>query len=1333
MPTLTSAEQVRRLSPAEAGRGYPVRVHGVVTYSDADWGHLFVQDSTAGIFITPPEGQVALTPGTLAEIEGATAPGDFAPVVIATAVTSRGEGKLPKAGTADFRQLRAGKRDSQFIQIQGVVRTVALDRGHALLSVDVGEGRLDVFLPGFAEASPPTHLVDAGVTIRGVCAALVNQRQQSLGIKMFCPGLDFVTVTEPAPTDPFAAPTRAIRSLLQFSTTEDSNHRVKVEGVVTLQRGGRNLFIQDDTGGLYILTAGRDPAQPGERVEVVGFAEVGEYTPMLTDASFRKIGTAPRPAPVLLTAEQAVRGTNDAQVVQIEAELLDQERRGEDDVLTLQQGQWVFQAHLQGAPAPSLAALRRGSWLRLTGVCSVQVDRNRVPRSFRVLLRSAEDVAVLRAPSWWTMGRATALLAAAGGLALLALAWVLGLRRRVRGQTEIITRQQKSEAALERRCRQLFETANDVVYIHDLEGNFKAFNPAGHRLLGYSRAECERLNLAQLVAPEQLALARSMTARKTAGESVTTYELDLLAKDGRRVSVEVSSQPVVRDGQVVAIQGIARDITERKRAEHQLEQSLSLLHATLESTADGILVVDRAGQVVSYNQKFRTMWRLPEELLAAGQDAALIANVLAQVAHPEQFQARIQEVYQHAEAESYDVIEFNDGRAFARYSQPQRVRDQIVGRVWSFRDITEQCQAERALRESEARFRALSETNPAGVWQTTPEGRTLYLNPAMCRILEIAGPAEIDGQTYRDFYTPDSIAIVEREHAKRRAGLASCYEVELVGRRGTRRSVSIHGAPLRQPDGQVENFIAVLVDITERKRAEEALRQSEDLFARAFNASPTSIGMSTLAEGRYLKVNEAFLRMFGYTRDEVIGRTASELGIWVDPTQRARVVDGLREGKPVRDLECQFRTKAGGLRTALTSMEQIELDGEPCVLFINHDITERLLLEEQFRQAQKMESVGRLAAGVAHDFNNMLTVITGHASLLLADPRQQPETIESVNQIASAAERAANLTRQLLTFSRRQVMQPRTLDVNEIVSNLSKMLCRLMGEHIALQCHYSPVPPLVHADAGMIEQVLMNLAVNARDAMAKGGQLTLDTQTLRLDAHSAQRHPDARAGQWVCLSVTDTGCGMDPATQARIFEPFFTTKDVGKGTGLGLATVYGIVQQHHGWIEVTSQLGKGTTFRIFLPRSAGAVRPDATATVPAAQRGRETILLVEDEPGVLKLARSVLAHYGYRVLDAPNGPEALKVWADHSEQIDMLLTDLVMPGGLSGRELAEQLRARQPDLPVIVASGYSAELLGPEFEQWITGSHFLRKPYAPQELAQAVRQSLDGRERSERQ
>jgi PAS domain S-box-containing protein len=514
-------------------------------------------------------------------------------------------------------------------------------------------------------------------------------------------------------------------------------------------------------------------------------------------------------------------------------------------------------------------------------------------------------------------------------------------------------------------------------------------------------------------------------------------------------------------------------------------------------------------------------------------------------------------------------------------------------------------------------------------------------------------------------------------------------------------------------------------EIAERSQAENQLRLSEERFAKAFKSSPIPMSLQSLADFRYLDVNDSYLEMTGYSRHELIGVSSLELNLCSSPERHTAAFEQLRAGKPVRNVESRIRRKNGEERITLLSAEQIRVGRESFALISEHDVSHRLELESQLRQAQKMEAIGHLAAGVAHDFRNILTVIQGHANLRLLSPSLDPKVADSLVQITEAVERASNLTRQLLAFSRKQIMKLEVLNLNELVENLTSMLARLIGEQVTLKCRYFEDLPLVEGDVCSLEQVILNLAVNARDAMPGGGQLVIATSAAEVDAAYLARNPEAVCGEYVCLTVHDTGCGIDEATKDRLFEPFFTTKEVGKGTGMGLATAYGIVKQHNGWIEVESKTGLGATFTVFLPISGKSpARKQKKQPMSQALGGRETILVVEDEEPVRRFVSDLLSEYGYNVRLASNGVEALELWKSDADEIDLLLTDVVMPQQISGLELADRLLRDKQDLKVIYTSGYSIELLDRHFGSR-SDINFLPKPYHPLKLAEAVRICLD--------
>ncbi|MCZ7638479.1 MAG: response regulator [Verrucomicrobia bacterium] len=531
----------------------------------------------------------------------------------------------------------------------------------------------------------------------------------------------------------------------------------------------------------------------------------------------------------------------------------------------------------------------------------------------------------------------------------------------------------------------------------------------------------------------------------------------------------------------------------------------------------------------------------------------------------------------------------------------------------------------------------------------------------------------------------------------------------------------------------------------ELEQAHDNLARSEERFAKAFLISPVAMGIQSLPDQRFVDVNQGMVRLTGHARPALVGHCAEDLNLWAAPAQAQTWYEGLAAGQTIREREAEVRDLAGNLHQVLLSLSAVTLDGRPHALLAVQDVTERTRLEQQLRQAQKMEAVGQLAAGIAHDFNNILTVIQAHAELMTARLEPDRPELKSVREIAKASERAADLIRQLLAFGRKQVMQFQELDLSEAVNGALGMVRRLVGEHIRLAFTPAPRLPLVKADPTMIEQVVLNLAVNARDAMPQGGEVRITTEAITVQRAAVPMDPQERDGAFVRLTFTDTGCGMDNATLQRIFEPFFTTKAVGAGTGLGLSTVFGIVRQHGGWIEVDSALGEGTTLRLFFPVSstptvpAAEAQPAAAPIVPSeppvtaapagpdlakALRGHETILVAEDEDALREMVSMVLTHQGYTVLVATSGVEALEVYDSASCPIDLLLTDIVMPGGILGGELARRLRAINPLLKVIFTSGYRPGMPGVD-GTLDEGRDFLPKPYTMARLTQLVREALD--------
>jgi PAS domain S-box-containing protein len=628
---------------------------------------------------------------------------------------------------------------------------------------------------------------------------------------------------------------------------------------------------------------------------------------------------------------------------------------------------------------------------------------------------------------------------------------------------------------------------------------------------------------------------------------------------------------------------------------------------------------------------------------------------------------------------------------------------------------------EDALREAEGQFRAIFENSMDGALMTTPDGSILAANPAACRML---------GRTEEEVCEAGRAGVVDLSdprlpvllEERARTGMAR-GELTFVRKDGTRFPVEISSRVFKDRHGDQRTSM-IFREITERVRAEEKIRESEEKY-RAVVENIQDVIARFDRDCRYLYVNPVATRYTGLRPADFIGKTHGELGF---PEEKSRFWDGVIrqvfETGNTKELEFSLDGPSGAFWFGWRLFPEFGADGNvKTVVTASRDLTERKKLEDQLRQAQKMEAVGRLAGGIAHDFNNLLTAINGYSDLLIQQMEETDPKRQEVEEIRKAGDRAASLTRQLLAFSRRQILQPKVVDLNVVVSHLEKMLRRLIGEDVNLLISLRQDLWPVMADPGQIEHVIMNLAVNSRDAMPGGGTLAIETANVELSEAIPLGAIEVPPGSYVALGVSDTGCGMDKATKSHLFEPFFTTKEKGKGTGLGLAMVYGIVKQSGGYILVDSEVGKGTAFKIYLPREREASL-EALEILPAVPpMGGETVLVVEDQGEVRNLVEEILCMQGYTVLKASDGDEALRLGRTVKKPIDLLLTDVVMPG-MSGRELAERMQEISPGMKVLFMSGYAEEGTFPPGKMR-RESVFLQKPFSAGTLAHKVREVLD--------
>jgi PAS domain S-box-containing protein len=686
-------------------------------------------------------------------------------------------------------------------------------------------------------------------------------------------------------------------------------------------------------------------------------------------------------------------------------------------------------------------------------------------------------------------------------------------------------------------------------------------------------------------------------------------------------------------------------------------------------------------------------------------------------------------------------------------------------------DITKQKQAEEALRRSEENYRLFVTQSSEGIFRQDldeplpvdlPEDELIHrilhgsymaeCNDAVAEMYGLSSTREFVGKRLTDLLMADDPRNIEltREYVRKgfRVLERESHEVDIQGK----AKVFLNSMFGVVENGKLLRTWGIQRDITERvkaeeerRKAEEARRESEERYRVFVEQSSEGIYRTehepgvpvdrpmeeqialSLTSGYIAECNDAMARMYGLNEArEMVGRRLAEMLIADDPVTKEFMATFIRSGYRITDWESHERDAQGRLKIFRNTMTGIVENGKLVRLWgIQRDVTEKMHLEEQLRNAQQLEAIGRLAGGVAHDFNNILSIIMGHGELLLATSGENERMRNGLGQIRRAAERAASLTQQLLAFSRKQVLQPRVLDLNEVVADVQKMLARVIGEDIELAASLHPALQPVKADPGQVEQVLMNLAVNARDAMPNGGKLGMETANVTVGEEQG-RELELAAGPYVMLRVFDNGHGMDAETLSHVFEPFFTTKSMGKGTGLGLATVYGIVKQSGGSIRVRSEAGSGTEFRMYLP-AADEVAPNAQGKIADERTagGTETILLVEDEPDLRELARVFLESYGYRVLSASSAEKALAKANDFPETIDLLLTDVIMPG-MSGRQLAETVLKRRPETRVVYMTGYTDDMVV-QHRVLEPGVALLEKPFTKLDLGRKVRSTLDGK------
>jgi two-component system cell cycle sensor histidine kinase/response regulator CckA len=868
-------------------------------------------------------------------------------------------------------------------------------------------------------------------------------------------------------------------------------------------------------------------------------------------------------------------------------------------------------------------------------------------------------------------------------------------------------------AELRERLAAVVESSDDAIIGKSLDGTITAWNTGAENLFGYSASEALGKPIQMLLPPDRATEESEILARFGGGGHVKHFETVRVQKDGRRIDVSVTISPI-RDGTgtIVGASKIARDITERKCAEEELRKSEDRFSKAFRQSPVAITISTEAeGRYLDANESFLTMTGFPRGDVVGHTSLDLAFWILPSLRKDLLRQLR----------EGGDVTDFRmqykNSTGGIREAELSCERIEVEGHpcLLSFmRDITERIQSENSVREYARVVEGLVDM----IVVVDRDYRYIIANRSFLNYRDMKREQVIGRRVDEVLKKEIFESVVKEKMDECFRGKVVQYELVYDYPKLGVRALFASYFPIAGPTG-IERIACVLRDITDRKRDEEKLRKSEERFSIAFRQSPLAITISTQADGQYLDANESFFKMTGYTREDVVGHTASEMKFWALPSLRTDLLGRLRDGGSVTDRRMEFKTSTGEVREAELSWEPIEVDGQSCLLAFMRDVTETQRLEAQFRQAQKMEAVGRLAGGVAHDFNNMLSVIIGYSDLSVDLVSSESLVNRYLVQIKKASERAALLTRQLLAFSRQQIVFPRILDLNDVVNNLATMLVRMVGESVSVS--FRPTTPLgsIKADPGQIEQILMNLVVNARDAMPLGGEITVETALAEVNEHYVSEHAGSQVGPHVMLAISDTGCGIEESIKSKIFEPFFTTKGIGQGTGLGLSTVYGIVIQSKGSICVDSEVGRGTTFKIYFPRIAekaeGLVLLHEVDDVIA---GSETILLVEDDDSVRKVTANLLSNAGYRIIEARSAEKALEFMAPSGPEIDLLLTDLIM-FGQSGFDLLEEAKLLRPSLRSLFMSGYTGDLVALQ-RGMISERAFLSKPFTRISLLKKV-------------
>ncbi len=881
----------------------------------------------------------------------------------------------------------------------------------------------------------------------------------------------------------------------------------------------------------------------------------------------------------------------------------------------------------------------------------------------------------------------------------------------------------------EQKFRNLAESSPNMIFMNK-NGRIVYVNKKCEDMIGYTKEHflSRDFNFMDIIAPEYHECVQEAFQRHAKGEEVPPYDYALLTRGGRKIEAIITTKLIDYEGEK-AILGIVTDITAHKMIENALRASEERYRNLVELAPDGIVTLDKKGYVLSVNTAMLEIGGYSHEEFMGKHFSEI--PTLFPVDTPE-YAKIFTSIISGKKIGSiqYPVRRKDDSEAWEEACVgPLKQDGEIKGVLAIVRDVSERKRIEEEIKRSELRYRATVNSLDDFVHLVDESLNLVLVNDKVRNINKAQGITEdVEGKNLREVYSflPEEIF---RQYTRvfHTGELISTEETMEIGNRvyvtQTKKIPVV-------VEGKVTNVVTVIHDVTEQKNAEKKIRESELQYRALFENSSDAIFIRNM-EGTFLEVNTPAKQMLGYSKDELLSMTLQDI---VDPGSLDSSLETLnREGaKKGKIFETVHIRKDGTTIPVEISAKLIDYKGKKAVLLVSRDISERKKTQQALKESeelllhsQKMEAVGRLAGGIAHDFNNLLTAILGYSDILALSSTIGEEEAECVDEIKKSAERAALLTKRLLAFGRKQMLQPKKVDLNVLIKSLESLLRRVIGEDINFRTTFSNVEEIVKADPGQLEQVLINLIVNARDAMPKGGTITVETGHLFMQQTRCHLGHSVPPGEYVYFTVTDTGTGINENISRMIFEPFFTTKEKGKGTGLGLATVYGIIHQSNGFIFLDSRAGEGTTFKIVFPKlHLEELQHEINKNLDEIPGGSESILVVEDEAVVRKMIVSSLDKLGYTVHEARSGEDAIKKSANGNlNSFDMLITDIIMPG-INGRELALKLKNTYADMKVLYISGYTDDAIG---QHGVIDEEllFLQKPFTPNELAKKVREIFD--------